>query len=91
MLSSGIPLNIYLKQKREECQLSQGEVARHLGYSSSQMVSNWERGLCHPPLSKLKEIAALYRIKSTELIDIMIQDFEKHIEAKINISTAKEI
>lgn len=77
-------LSAYLKRKRVAAGLSQSAVACELGYSSSQMISNWERGLCHPPLSRLKDIARIYRVKSLELIAIMIRVYEKRLYNTLN-------
>ena len=84
-----LPLGSYLKQRRQEVGLSQSEVARELGYSSPQLISNWERQLCHPPLSKLNKITKLYRIKSTQLIELMVRDYENLIQSKARVSKRK--
>ena len=44
----------YLKEKRVAADLTQKEVAEKIGYSSAQYISNFERGIALPPLSKLK-------------------------------------
>lgn len=64
-------LGIFLKQKREAVKVSQGAVARRLGYSSAQFVSNIERGLCFPPMDALKMMMELYKISGTEMTKIL--------------------
>lgn len=44
-------IGTFLKSRRIERGLTQAELAKALGYSSPQFVSNWERGLCLPPLN----------------------------------------
>lgn len=73
----------YLKEKRQERGLSQNKVGRLLGYSNGQIVSNWEREECHPPLRQLKEIARLYQIENRELLHRLVQEHEKVIEQKL--------
>ena len=48
-----------LKSLREECGLSQAELAEKikLGPTGAQFVSNFERGLCMPPKHCLKKLA----------------------------------
>lgn len=45
-----------LKKARESHGISQSELARKLGYSSPQYISNYERGLCMPPMKNIKKI-----------------------------------
>ena len=47
-------LGPFLKKARSKMGLSQRDVADKLGYTSPQFISNVERGLCSPPLKKLK-------------------------------------
>src|SRR4030088_952625 len=61
----------YLREKRENAQLSQGEVARKLDYSTAQFVSNWERGLAAPPADKLKKLVNLLEIPEEEIINML--------------------
>lgn len=57
-----------IKNKREELKLSQEYVADHLGISR-QAVSKWETGQSEPTASNLMELAALFEISLTELVD----------------------
>ncbi len=59
----------FLRDKRKEAGLSQVEVAKKLGYSSSQFVSNWERGVAAPPLRTLRRIASLYGLSDRNIFD----------------------
>lgn len=78
----------YLKQKRVDAHLSQGEVASKLGYTTSQFVSNWERGISQPPLSSLFSISDLYRISVDELFEVLLKssllEYEKDMRAKFS-------
>jgi transcriptional regulator with XRE-family HTH domain len=57
----------FLITSRKKAHLSQFEVAKDLGYTSAQFVSNWERGLSIPPRAKLKRIAKLYNLEGDKL------------------------
>lgn len=66
-------LGDYLKNCRLQANLSQAEVANHLGYSSPQFISNMERGICAPPLKKIAQLSHLYKCNPHELLDILMQ------------------
>ncbi len=66
-------LGTYLAEKRVRAGLSQREVAKKLGYSNPQFVSNFERGLCSPPFAKLKNLVEIYNIPVSEITELLIQ------------------
>jgi len=57
----------FLKQKRVAAGLSQRDVADKLGYSTPQFISNWERGVSHPPINALKKLGELYKVSADDL------------------------
>jgi transcriptional regulator with XRE-family HTH domain len=73
----------YLKKSRENLGLSQTFVSSKLGYTSPQFVSNWERGLSHPPLKSLKKIAKLYKLRDKELFDIFVNSYMSEVETDL--------
>jgi transcriptional regulator with XRE-family HTH domain len=62
----------YLRRKREANGLTQYFVAQKLGYSSSQFVSNVERGLSSVPLKALKVLVDLYKLNPDEVIELIL-------------------
>ena len=70
-------LGSYLKKKRIEAKVTQAEVANVLGYSTAQFISNFERGLCSPPLKHLKKIVKMYNIPPDEVIEIIMDEQKK--------------
>lgn len=62
-----------LKQLRLASGLSQGKVAKILGYSSPQFVSNWERGLSDPPLDTFAKLAEIYSVSLETLLNDYVQ------------------
>ncbi len=76
-------LSNYLKKSRESVGLSQTFVSSKLGYSSPQFVSNWERGLSHPPVKSLKKIAKLYKLKDKDLFDVFVVSYLSEVETDL--------
>jgi transcriptional regulator with XRE-family HTH domain len=74
----------FLKQTREKAELSQRQVADHLGYQSAQFISNWERGVSSPPLKTLKKLGDLYHVSAETLYQILLQDTLKRVEADLH-------
>lgn len=63
----------YLKLKRVKSTFTQFDVAKKIGYTSPQFISNIERGLCFPPNKVLKEMVKLYKIKPTEIMRLLVE------------------
>lgn len=57
-----------IKNKRQELKLSQEYVADQLGVSR-QAVSKWETGQSEPTASNLTELATIFEISLSELVD----------------------
>lgn len=76
-------LSNYLKEKRVESGLSQLDVAKVLGYSSPQFVSNWERGLVSPPLETIAVLVELYKIPANEVIEYILKETRSYLEANL--------
>ena len=72
-----VKLGKYLKAKRMEADLSQGEVAKHLGYSSPQFVSNIERGASVIPIATLGRMVRLYNANPADVEKIILVSQEK--------------
>ena len=85
----GSSLAELLKEKRIVANLSQWEVAKKLGYTTPQFVSNWERGVSTPPVQVLNKIADLYGTSSDELFEALlfatIQKIKKELRRKFNM------
>jgi transcriptional regulator with XRE-family HTH domain len=65
-------LHEVLKARRLAAGLTQKEVAYEMGYSTAQFISNWERGVAHPPMKSLKKVAQVYRISREELFELFL-------------------
>lgn len=69
----------FWKTARMDQGLSQGEVAKKLGYRNGQLVSNWERGLCLPPRKDLPKLSKLYRLGEKHIIHWMLKQEEAEL------------
>lgn len=64
----------FLRTHREQSGISQAEVAKKLGYSTPQFISNWERGLSAPPFNALKKLANIYKVDADELFQVLLEN-----------------
>lgn len=60
-------MGMELKKLRIRAGLKQKDVAKELGYSSPQFISNWERGISSPPVKTIKRLASLYKASPDKL------------------------
>ena len=82
-------LGRYLKQRRIRAGLTQSEVAKKLGYSTPQFISNFERGLCSPPLKNLKVLVKLYSLDVEEVMKLIMKQ-QEHILRKALLNRNKK-
>ena len=66
-------LSNYLLKAREDKGLTQKELADKLGIASAQLISNWERGLCAPPLKKLNSLSSALGIQFDPTFDLVMK------------------
>lgn len=90
-----ISLSDYLKDKRVKAGFTQMDVANHLGYTSAQFISNWERGISAPPVETLKKISSFYGLKLEEVYTVVletsIRDIKKDLHNKLFGSKASRL
>ncbi len=82
-------LSEFLKNKRVEAGLTQSEVARKLGYSSPQFVSNWERGLARPPVFILRNLTKMYRVPAEQMFKALMSEVEGDLHKEFYSSRRK--
>lgn len=80
-MSMFVRLGTLLKEKRIEKGITQMSLARDLGYSSPQFVSNWERGMCSPAFDTLPTVCKILGIPKKEIIEIIIDETRSELEA----------
>lgn len=67
-------LALFLKEKRTQSGLSQKDVATKLGYSTSQFISNWERGISQPPINILRTLADMYHVSAEQMFNVLLEE-----------------
>lgn len=71
--SNGLQLGVFLRESRMKAGLSQMQVAKKLGYTTAQFISNWERGVSEPPLKALKTLARVYSVSMDDIFQLILQ------------------
>lgn len=59
-------MRLRIKELREECMLTQNELAEKLG-NAQKNISNWETGKSEPDLETVTKLADLFDVKLDEL------------------------
>lgn len=81
-----ITLEQMLASRRKQCGLNQTVIARELGLSNGQFVSNWERNLCPMPVRYFRKVSQLLGIPIREMVDHRMRDERRRLLAKIKAS-----
>jgi transcriptional regulator with XRE-family HTH domain len=79
----------FLKEKRVSAGLTQSEVAKKLGYSSPQFVSNWERGLANPPVFVLRDLTKMYKVSADQMFDLLVDDVKTDLHREFYASKGR--
>ena len=88
--------SVFFREQREQNKLTQKEVAKLLNVTNSS-VSKWERGLSLPEISKIDEIAKIFGISTSEVINCQInknnmdRDYEKDHSSTLRKTTYKRL
>jgi transcriptional regulator with XRE-family HTH domain len=69
-----VKLATYLRRTRIAAGISQAEIASSLGFTSSQLVSNWERGKCKIPLKHVLSFCKLTKSNPKDLQEIILAE-----------------
>jgi transcriptional regulator with XRE-family HTH domain len=83
MQQEGNKLAQFLKEKRTQSGLSQKDVATKLGYSTSQFISNWERGVSQPPINTLRTLANMYKIGAEQMFNVLLEETMLQVQADL--------
>ena len=71
---------IDLRNSREAKGMSQGELAKKLGLSSPQFVSNMERGLCGVPITTLRRLGKMFKWSAQEMYEFKLNEHAKKLK-----------
>lgn len=73
----------FFKQSRQTAGVSQAKLSKILGFKSPQIISNWERGLCSPPLNCIAKMIEVFNLEAFEVIDFMTQANRKYLTRQL--------
>lgn len=76
-------LGQYLKDVRENANLTQADVSSRLGYTSPQFISNIERGISVAPLKTLARMVNLYKASPDAVVKIILESQKKLLREKL--------
>lgn len=66
--------NTNLKYLREKQEMEQSELANLLNFKSSSTISEWEKGVRVPPVGILSDLARLFNVTLTDLVEKDLTD-----------------
>ena len=69
----------FIKQKREELNLSQKDLSYTMGFThpgGTQYISNTERGYCQFPVKHIPKLASALKTDLSEIKSLIIKDYE---------------
>lgn len=69
--------NQLFRSARENKGLSQKQLASKIGYSNSQIVSNWERGVVAVPTTRAKQLCKVLGVSVSTAKRAFVSDYEK--------------
>lgn len=78
----------FLRVRRTELGLSQSDLARSLGYNTSQYISNIERGLASIPFAKIQEMSSLLKVDTRHLLNLKLMEEVPGLKEDLLIPTA---
>lgn len=84
-------LGTFLKDHRVKVGMSQMEVSKALGYTTSQFLSNCERGVSSLPLEKLPILLKLYRLRKKELIEFILRAQRNYLERELESTGVRRL
>lgn len=75
----------FLKKKRVAIGLTQDDVKRVLGYTSAQVISDWERGVCGPPIESLSKLCKAYKMSTESIVDLILSAERTELESLLKV------
>jgi transcriptional regulator with XRE-family HTH domain len=82
-------LRIFLKENRKKNNMSQGDLATKMGYSTSQFISNIERGVSLPPTYDLPKLAKILNVPLSEIKEAFLHDYLATARRKITLKLGR--
>lgn len=70
---------------REQSNISQTKLARKLGYTTGQYVSNIERGLCSVPIDKIEKLEKILDLPRHYTASALVNDYKDKVFDELGI------
>lgn len=74
-----------LRELRVARGLTQKQISDKLGYTTSQFVSNWERGTAMPPAKSFPKLAKIYGVSTKKLIDFKVEELRQSLYKDLKV------
>lgn len=81
----GIALGTYLKNAREYSGRSQGTVAKELGFTSPQFISNVERGISRPTRGDVSKWCKAFKANKRKVYNIWVKEFKDELHRELGL------
>jgi len=78
-----------LKAARVAGGFTQDEIAKKLGYTTAQFISNWERGVAFPPLDALAKLIRIYRLDANTVVEMCLEAASERLHKAMKIKGAR--
>ncbi len=78
-------LATYIKEMRIENEMTQGQLARKLGYVNGQFVSNWERDYSYPPPAVLNKLCKVLLLDKKKVFKLSLKRSEDILRKALSI------
>lgn len=79
-------LSEYIKHQRMAHNITQLELSKHLGYSTAQFISNWERGLAGPPMNKMSKLVKILKLDVHMVMELYLDQAKKTLERGLRLT-----
>ncbi len=73
------------RRARTGQKMTQGEVAKRLGHSTNQYVSNLERGLCAPSMETICKLVKIYSMDKKARFRFVLREYKAVLARQMKI------
>ena len=80
----------FIKKRREVLKLTQRQLSNSLGFSSSQFISNLERGIAEIPPSRIKDFAEVLQMDNNEFANLVSESLKRKILKKTDMISGEK-
>ena len=72
----------FIKKRRTVLKLTQKQLSESLGFTSSQFISNLERGVAEIPPSRIKDFANILQVDPSEMAKLVSESLKRKVFMK---------